>query len=110
MASPSKAPQLTPVNGLGSSSVADERNQLLQAGDAKVTSGYDSGKDFFSSRNVLLGICLLVGLVGFALLFLPQVGTLLGLPECRRHVDHYMGRTWIECPEAIQPKYGPRRF
>lgn len=110
LASPTRPPQTTPANGLSDSSRVEERNPIIQNGDVKNTSGYDGRTSFFNFYNVFLSLCFIFGVCCLAMLLVLQVGPLLGMPECKRHVDHYLGRMWIECPEVAAPRFGPRRY
>lgn len=110
MASASRPPQTTPVNGLSNSSSSDERMGILQTPNNVNTYGCDSGKDRCSPSRILLYFGFFLGILGIIGLLVSTAAQVFGGEYCRKHIDPQMGRSWIECVEPAVPRFGPRRY
>lgn len=59
----------------------------------------------YFTRNFLLILLLSVSLIASVAFFRSRV---LG-EQCIMHHDQFLGKLWLECPEAIRQVFGPRR-
>jgi hypothetical protein len=63
----------------------------------------------YFTRNALLIVLLCVSLIASVAFFRPLLGAVIGQEHCKMHHDQFLGKLWLECPEAIRQVFGPFR-
>lgn len=59
-------------------------------------------------KNLPLILLLCVTLIGLCAYFPDPLAGLMK-ESCKMHHDEFLGKLWLECPEALRRSFGPRR-